>query len=235
MLRVDTEVTTPIEPTTEDQLVAELEQRVPEQDAVLISDYDKGVCTPRLLSSAIGLANQCGLPVLVDPGRAREFQLYRHASLIKPNRTETEMFTGQRIGDRTDALNAGTQMCRQLDLDMAVITLDADGIALAYHDGNGHVFPTKARSVYDITGAGDMVLAMLGLAFAAGVDAETAVALANAAAGLEVDRTGVAPLTRDEIRAELKVHQLNSRRKISEVDQIAGCVTSIACAASESS
>jgi D-beta-D-heptose 7-phosphate kinase/D-beta-D-heptose 1-phosphate adenosyltransferase len=221
ILRVDTEVTTAIDAATESRLCAELDEHLPGQDAVLISDYDKGVCTPGLVAMAIRLANDCRIPVLVDPGRGREFGLYRQATLIKPNRTETEMFTGQRIESRGDAIRAGAMMCQQLDLAMAVITLDADGIALVHHSGAGKVFPTKARSVYDITGAGDMVLAMLGLAIAAGIDAESAVSLANAAAGLEVDRTGVAPLTRDEIRAELQIHQLNSRRKISDVDQAA--------------
>jgi D-beta-D-heptose 7-phosphate kinase/D-beta-D-heptose 1-phosphate adenosyltransferase len=220
ILRVDTEVNSAIESMTEARLCAELESYVPRQDAVLISDYDKGVCTPRLVSTAIRLARRQRIPVLVDPGRGRDFELYRQATLVKPNRTETEMFTGQRLSEPDDAIRAGALVCQQLDLEMAVITLDADGIALVHRDGRGRVFPAKARSVYDITGAGDMVLAMLGLAMAAGADAQTAVGLANAAAGLEVDRTGVAALTRDEVRGELQAHQRNTRRKIADVDQV---------------
>jgi D-beta-D-heptose 7-phosphate kinase/D-beta-D-heptose 1-phosphate adenosyltransferase len=96
---------------------------------------------------------------------------------------------------------------------MAVITLDASGMALARADGTGKIFAAKARSVYDITGAGDMVLAMLALGFGARLPAETSVQLANVAAGLEVDRTGVTALTREEIRAELNVHPRQSLRK----------------------
>jgi D-beta-D-heptose 7-phosphate kinase/D-beta-D-heptose 1-phosphate adenosyltransferase len=220
ILRVDTEVTSAVGRTTEERLCAELRAHIPGQNAVLISDYDKGVCTPHLIATAIELANSHRIPVLVDPGRGRDFSIYRQATLIKPNRNETEMFTGQRITCEADAIEAGTRLCRQLDLQAAVITLDADGIALVQSDGQGKVFPTRARSVYDITGAGDMVLAMLGLAVGAGTEAEIAVALSNAAAGLEVDRTGVAPLTRDEISAELRVHQLNSRRKVSDAAQL---------------
>jgi D-beta-D-heptose 7-phosphate kinase/D-beta-D-heptose 1-phosphate adenosyltransferase len=220
ILRVDTESTEPLDAVVEERLAQELETHIPRQDAVLISDYDKGVCTPRLIALAVRRANECGIPVLVDPGRGRDFTIYRRATLIKPNRHETETFTGRRIASGDDAIVAGAQLCRQLELELAVITLDADGIALVTRGAAGKLFPTRARSVYDITGAGDMVLAMLGLALAAGADAETAVALSNAAAGLEVDRTGVAALTRDEIAAELQVHQLDSRRKITELDQL---------------
>jgi D-beta-D-heptose 7-phosphate kinase/D-beta-D-heptose 1-phosphate adenosyltransferase len=216
VLRVDTEVTSDIDSTTEDRLAAQFREQLPRQDAVLISDYDKGVCTRRLISQAIKLANERHIPVLIDPGRGRDFAVYRQATLIKPNRTETETFTGQRIRNGDDAIRAGTYMCQQLELAIAVITMDADGIALIQRDGQGDVFPARARSVYDITGAGDMVLAMLGLALGAGADAATAVELSNAAAGLEVDRTGVAPLTREEIGEELKIHQITSGRKVTD-------------------
>lgn len=214
MLRVDHEVTTPIERVLEDQLISRLVSLIPQHSGVLISDYAKGVCTPRVLSTAISVARHHHVPVLVDPGRGVELAAYRGATLVKPNRIETELATGTKVVRADDALRAGRCMCEQFDLAMSVITLDSDGMALIERDGTAQVFPTRARSVYDITGAGDMVLAMLGLSLGGGLEPAIAVQLANAAAGLEVDRTGVATLTRDEIRRELTAHQLNSHRKI---------------------
>src|SRR5207245_6991204 len=90
-----------------------------------------------------------------------------------------------------------------LDLEAAIITLDKDGMALKHRDGRNKVFPTRPRQVYDITGAGDMVLTMLGMALAGGADYEAAIALANVAGGLEVEKIGVATVTRDEILRDL--------------------------------
>lgn len=221
MLRVDTEVTAEIASETEDHLVELLEQLIPEYDAVLISDYNKGVCTPRCLRTTIRIAKEQEIPILVDPGRARPLELYRGATLIKPNRQETVLATGQQVERCDDAIRIGFELCQRFDFGMTIITLDAEGMVLAERDGFGKTYPTRARSVYDITGAGDMVLAMLGLSLAARIRPEYAVQLANTAAGLEVDRTGVCPLTRAEIRAELESHQLNSRRKICTLDQLA--------------
>ncbi|MCA9152205.1 MAG: D-glycero-beta-D-manno-heptose 1-phosphate adenylyltransferase, partial [Planctomycetales bacterium] len=221
MLRVDTETTEPLAVEIEQQLIARIAAAMPTQDAVLISDYDKGICTPNCIRATIDMARQRGIPVLVDPGRGRDLTLYRNATVIKPNRSETELAVHQRINSPAMALRAGSALCQQYGFDMAVITLDADGMALTNVSGAGQIFPTKARSVFDITGAGDMVLSVLGLGFASGLPADVNVQLANAAAGLEVDRTGVTPLTRNEIRAELTHHQFSSRRKVGDLDQIA--------------
>ena len=221
ILRVDTESTVALSASDEERVVAALEATIPAHDAVLISDYSKGACTPRTLAAAIDVARRHRIPVLVDPGRTQNFRCYRGATLVKPNRHETETASGRLIRQPDDALEAGRALCERLDLDLAVITLDADGMALVPKTGKGHVFSTRARSVYDITGAGDMVLAMLGLAIASGIDHATAVQLANVAAGLEVDRTGVCALTREEIRRELQDHQATSSRKVVARDEAA--------------
>ena len=96
-------------------------------------------------------------------------------------------------------MRLGQALCRRLRLDAAVVTLDKDGIALAHQHGPGRIFPTRAREVCDVTGAGDMVLAVLGLCRAAGVDEELAISLANTAAGLEVERFGATPISRQEL------------------------------------
>jgi D-beta-D-heptose 7-phosphate kinase/D-beta-D-heptose 1-phosphate adenosyltransferase len=96
-----------------------------------------------------------------------------------------------------------------LELDAAIITLDKDGMALSHRDGSRRILPTRPRQVYDITGAGDMVMAALGMALAAGADYELAIRLANVAGGLEVEKIGVAPVTRDELLRDILQHGFN--------------------------
>jgi D-beta-D-heptose 7-phosphate kinase / D-beta-D-heptose 1-phosphate adenosyltransferase len=203
ILRVDHENCDPLGGELERQLIERIVSRMPDHDALLISDYGKGVCTPRLLKAAVEAALRSGVPVMVDPSRSCPLGDYRGVTVIKPNRLETELATGRKIVGAADALAAGRQLCQDLDAQMALITLDRDGMMLVQRDGSGKIFPTHARAVYDITGAGDMVLAVVGLCLADGVAAADAVRLGNVAAGLEVERAGVAVIYRDELRAEL--------------------------------
>jgi D-beta-D-heptose 7-phosphate kinase / D-beta-D-heptose 1-phosphate adenosyltransferase len=203
ILRVDSETRDALCRTIESQLIGFLVERTADHDAVLISDYDKGVCTQPLLRAAIDVARQSNLPVLVDPMRASDYSRYRYATTMTPNRTEAGMATGIRIETISDALQAGETLRRDLDLDFGIVTLDADGIALVTPDGQGAVYPTQPRAVYDITGAGDMVLATIGLCMASGVSAADAVRLGNIAGGLEVEKVGVAVIPRAEIAERL--------------------------------
>ena len=109
------------------------------------------------------------------------------------------------IDSQEQALAAGEQLLRQLNAEAMVITLDREGMALVHRDGRRKLFPTRPRQVYDVTGAGDMVLSVLGISLAAGFDYEDAITLANIAAGLEVERVGVATLTRAELLADVEV------------------------------
>jgi D-beta-D-heptose 7-phosphate kinase/D-beta-D-heptose 1-phosphate adenosyltransferase len=172
-------------------------------DIVLISDYDKGVCTPGLLAALIAGARAVGLRVLADPIRGSDYRKYHGCSAITPNRLEAGLASGRVLQGTAQVLEAGGQLQEQLDLEAAVITLDKDGMALAHRDGRRQVFPTRPRQVYDITGAGDMVLSVLAMALAAGADYDAAIALANVAGGLEVEKIGVATVTRDEILRDL--------------------------------
>ncbi len=220
ILRVDTEATEVIPSQVEQQLIEGLIRRLPGHDALLISDYAKGTCTEKCVQAAILAAQDANIPILVDPGRGRDFSIYRHATLIKPNRTETETATQSKIDNPEDAMQAGEKLCQQHNFEMAVITLDADGMALVPRAGAGEIYSTKARSVFDITGAGDMVLSVLGLCLGAGLNPEESVQLANIAAGIVVDRTGVCTILRDEIRTELTA-QRNSMRKQVTLNQAA--------------
>lgn len=219
MLRVDHEVRTPLSPELTDQLLDKVRLTISDFDVLLISDYAKGVCTAAVTQAVIKMARQAGKPVLVDPLRGGDYQQYRGATLLKPNRVETELATGQKIVSSDDAIRAGSRLCDNLDIDLAVITLDRQGMALVHRDGHGQVVPTRARSVYDITGAGDMVLAMLAAAIGGGATVEEAVHLANIAAGLEVERAGVAVISKQEIADELSSGARTGQGKVFSLEQ----------------
>jgi len=203
MIRVDYEVRTPLAEDQEDRLIQAITRHLERSDIVLISDYDKGVCTPRVLAATIAAARSHGRRTLADPIRSRDYRKYHGCSAITPNRLEAGLATGRIIGDAATALDAAAQLREQLDLEAAIVTLDKEGMAIVHSDGRSEVFPTRPRQVYDITGAGDMVLAVLGMALAAGADYDSAIRLANIAGGLEVEKIGVATVTREEILRDL--------------------------------
>jgi D-beta-D-heptose 7-phosphate kinase/D-beta-D-heptose 1-phosphate adenosyltransferase len=211
ILRVDKEVRDPLAAMVEAKLLAAIGRVLGEQDIVLISDYAKGVCTPNLLSEVIRLARGAGKRVLVDPIRGADYSSYRGASSMTPNRLEASLATGGKITVAPDALPLAGKLCEDLDLEAAIITLDKEGMALVHRDGRSGIFATRQRQVYDITGAGDMVLAVIGMALAAGADYDDAIRLANVAGGLEVEKVGCAIVTRDEIIADLGGRHAGSR------------------------
>lgn len=201
MLRVDSEVRRPLSQPMETALTAALQTRLADFHAVLIADYAKGCCSAELLSRVISAATKLQIPLLVDPGRGRDLALYRGATLLKPNRREAEALAGLEIATPEDGLQAARILCETADLAAAVITLDREGVVFATADGGSGQTPTRARSVFDITGAGDMALAALGLALAERWSIAEAVDLANRAAGLEIERLGIEPVTREELAA----------------------------------
>ena len=203
MIRVDYEVSTPLAKAREERLREALARQVDRADLVLISDYDKGVCTPSVLAATIAAARRRGVRILVDPIRGRDYRKYHGCSAITPNRLEAGLATGRVLADTAAALESAAQLREQLDLEAAIVTLDKEGMAMVHADGRAEVFPTRPRQVYDITGAGDMVLAVLGMALAAGADYDPAIRLANIAGGLEVEKIGVATVTREEILRDL--------------------------------
>jgi D-beta-D-heptose 7-phosphate kinase/D-beta-D-heptose 1-phosphate adenosyltransferase len=231
MIRVDYEVRIPLAASVEQDLCKIAAAAVRKADVVLVSDYDKGVCTPALLTAVVAAAKAHGVRVVVDPIRGSDYRKYHGCSAVTPNRLEAGLATGRVLTAAAEALEAAAQLRERLDLEAAVVTLDKEGIALAHGDGRRHVFPTRPRQVYDITGAGDMVLSVLGMALAAGADYDPGIRLANVAGGLEVEKIGVATVTRDEILRDLLhsgpgsdkvlarealLHELDSRRRLGQ-------------------
>lgn len=221
ILRVDRETREALSLEIEDQLLARVLPRLHEHGVVLISDYSKGVCTPRVLREVISAAKAVGVPVLVDPGPKANYLDYARATAITPNRLETRTATGLEVRTADDAFAAGRQLVESLHLQFAFVTLDKDGIALSLNDGSAELFPTRKREVYDITGAGDMVLAMIGVGLADGLSPQDLCRLANVAGGLEVERIGVVAISRPEILGDLIERSRRTGDKISGLSELA--------------
>jgi len=220
MIRVDYETRDPISAMVETRLHAELPAAMAWADLVLISDYDKGVCTPTLLDSIVAAARAVGVKIVADPIRSNDYSRYRGVHCMTPNRLEAQLATGLSIGLPQDALLVGERLVETLEMEAVLVTLDRDGMALVRSDGRAELMPTRPRQVYDITGAGDMVLAVVGLCLASGADYDEAGALGNVAGGLEVEKFGVALLTREEILQDLVTHDRPEGSKVLEREHV---------------
>nr|NIP86896.1 bifunctional heptose 7-phosphate kinase/heptose 1-phosphate adenyltransferase [Planctomycetales bacterium] len=217
ILRVDHEQRGPLDSQTEDQLIRQLEGRLDRFDVLLVSDYGKGVCTPRLLRRVIAAARAAKIPVIVDPVQGTNYEWYGGATALTPNRHEAAAASGIAIDQPAKAWEAAQQLCQQADLEMVFVfvTLDRDGIAwFQPKPAQKEIFPTRPRAVYDITGAGDMVLATIGICLAAGCTPAQAAQLANVTGGLEVEQVGVAVIRRAEIRNYLRMAQQPAATKV---------------------
>ncbi len=214
LLRVDREATFPLNTALEKRIVESLFAGQPRYDAVVVSDYYKGLVTPELMAAILAFARDRRVPVLVDPARIADYGRYRGVTVLKPNRVQAELATNRRIERPDDAFAAGKELCDRYHLNAAVITLDRDGIVLVPAAGPERWFPTPRCHVRDITGAGDMVLATLALVRGGGKSLTAATRLANVAAGLEVQQLGVAPVTRAAILAALQSSPVTSSKQV---------------------
>lgn len=203
ILRVDWEEQAAVGEETAAALQAEVSALMADVDAVVLSDYGKGVLSSELCAHALSQARERGLPVVVDP-KGCDYTKYRGATLVSPNRREAELALGHALSD-DDALSEGAQELSQAnEIDAVVITLGAGGILFRTAEGDEGRVATKARAVYDVTGAGDTVVAHLALYLGAGAGLGDAVLLANEAAGIVVGRLGAATVTREELAARVR-------------------------------
>jgi D-beta-D-heptose 7-phosphate kinase/D-beta-D-heptose 1-phosphate adenosyltransferase len=198
--RADRERAEDVERRVEDALVARARGALVGCQAVIVSDYQKGVVTPRLMRAVLELARRRRVPVLVDP-KVRHLALYRGASVVTPNQSEAEQATGVRIRSDADLRRAGERLLRSLRCRAALITRGEHGLSLFERGRKPVHITTTAREVFDVTGAGDTVIATLTLAMCAGAALPRAAALANLAAGVVVGKLGTATATPEEILA----------------------------------
>ena len=202
LLRIDEENTDPFTEAQYSQLLNRYLECLEQVDVVCLQDYNKGILEENFCRRLIKEANTAGKKVLVDPPFGHAYDKFTGACLITPNRKETSWAVGFSVETIADADRASQMLKDQLKLDAAVITLDKEGAYLRT-DELAEQIPTIARNVYDVTGAGDMMLAMLAVAIAAGCDYRTALQLANIASGIEVEKFGVATVSIDEMVNEI--------------------------------
>jgi D-beta-D-heptose 7-phosphate kinase/D-beta-D-heptose 1-phosphate adenosyltransferase len=201
MFRVDEESREPINRSTEEKMLQHALRAMRNADVLCLEDYNKGVLTDSLCRALITQAEKMNVPVFVDPAAIEDFSKYRGANCITPNRSEASTVTGMDGTAADDAAlrHIGRKLQKDLNIENVVLTLDRQGLLLQRRGSSPLHVGTQAREVYDVTGAGDMVLAALAAARANGVDWPQALELANVAAGLEVERFGVVPITLDEL------------------------------------
>lgn len=195
VVRIDREVTNPLAGPSRDSVVEAANAAIEDADVLLLADYDKGVLDPALISILIGAAATVEIPVLADP-RERHFFEFAGCTVLKPNRREFELAFRDARSDDDGHLAAARE---QLDVDNLLVTLGSDGMILIDSQGIASHTSTLARDVYDVSGAGDTVLAWLGIAIAAGATPHEATWLANLAAGIQVGKRGTATVAHEEI------------------------------------
>jgi D-beta-D-heptose 7-phosphate kinase/D-beta-D-heptose 1-phosphate adenosyltransferase len=200
--RLDVEERAPPPPALEDALLSAVHKHLPGAQACLISDYAKGVVTPRVARELIRLARQAGRPVIVDP-KGADYSKYRGATVVKPNLHEAERSAKVEITGEATMKEAAARLIELLDGSAVLITRGPDGMALFRRGAAPWHVPAVVRNVFDVTGAGDTVAGTLAMGLAARGPLEQAIELANRAASIVVGKVGTATVTCDELRAEL--------------------------------
>jgi len=223
MFRMDIETRDPLPRALADRMLKAIESKIDAADVVCLEDYNKGVCDEALCQRLVKLCRDRRKPLLIDPAAIEDYRKYRGATAITPNRSEAELATGLDTPIEASELhNAGlaTKLLLELDLDAVVLTLDKHGALLEERGGEPVLVPTVARSVYDVTGAGDMVLAALAGARANGMDWLDAVRFANVAAGLEVQVFGAQPIPFANVQRETMVQFGNLEGKVRTLEEL---------------
>jgi D-beta-D-heptose 7-phosphate kinase/D-beta-D-heptose 1-phosphate adenosyltransferase len=196
VVRYDRESTDEISTESQDKILSTFKAIVSDYDGVLLSDYGKGVLGLKLTQSLIAIANENSKKVLVDP-KGLDYSKYKGAYLLTPNKKEASKATGININDDESLTKAITKLKIECDLNVSLITLSEQGVAV--YDDELRTHPTVAREVFDVTGAGDTVLASLGFALSCGFGVDDAVEFSNLAAGVVVGKIGSSTATLNEI------------------------------------
>jgi D-beta-D-heptose 7-phosphate kinase/D-beta-D-heptose 1-phosphate adenosyltransferase len=197
VVRADRESRIPVTSKIEDQIIASLKEALKQADAFVVSDYDKGVVTPRILREILPVAYE-QVPVLIDP-KLRNFNEYRPATLVTPNHLEALRMSDSEDHSDDGSHTAAKVIREKLGCDAVLITRGDRGMMLLEGDGGPVYVETAAREVYDVTGAGDTVIAALACALACGATMVEAASFANRAAGIVVGKVGTATASAEEL------------------------------------
>ena len=218
IIRYDKESKEDITEASSLKIIETLSKNITSYDIVILSDYGKGVLTDELSQAIIKLANENSVRVLVDP-KGSDFSKYKGAYLLTPNKKEAILATQIDIEDNKSLQEALLKLKNECDLDISLITLSEDGIAT--YDKELEIFPTVAKEVFDVTGAGDTVIASIAYALSAGLNIEETAKFANLAAGVVVGKIGSATVTIGEIEEyEASLHKSTSDAHIKTFKEI---------------
>ncbi|NLO17579.1 MAG: D-glycero-beta-D-manno-heptose-7-phosphate kinase [Arcobacter butzleri] len=225
VVRYDKESKDPISQESIDKIKNNLTKTIDSIDVILLSDYGKGVLTNTLTKDIIDLANKHNKKVLIDP-KGSDYSKYANAYLLTPNKKEASLATNIEINSKEMLLTAITKLKNELDLGVSLITLSEDGIAI--YDDKLSIKPTVAKEVFDVTGAGDTVLASLGYMTALGKDIYESVEFANLAAGVVVSKVGSATATLEEIEAyRYSLHKSGPESHIKTKDEMIKIISNL--------
>jgi rfaE bifunctional protein kinase chain/domain len=214
VVRADRETRQPVSGVLIAELTDVFLRHLPSATAIIISDYDKGVVNHDLLAGILPEARSAGVPVFLDP-KVHHTAYYRPITMITPNQREAEALTGVAIRDEQTLEQAGRSLLEQFGCEHALITRGENGMSLfnassAFGAFRSQHLPTFAREVFDVTGAGDTVIATLALAHAAGASMEECATLANHAAGIVVGKVGTATVSRPELLLDFVARNAHS-------------------------
>ena len=218
VLRIDRETKQEISQAHVTRLVQFVREHIDSFNVVLLSDYGKGLFTEMLLRQVIDVANQNNRTIIVDP-KGLNFKKYAGATAITPNKKEASLAAGVEIVDNASLMAAGQKLLEDIPVQKVLLTCGQAGIVLFEHGKKPYQIPAETRQVFDVSGAGDTVLAVLGLGFASGASSRQAAALANVAAGIVVGKVGTATVSREEIQRALEpaVGSMAKQKTVSEL------------------
>jgi len=218
IIRYDKESKENISKDAELKLIEIFKSKIEFYDIVILSDYGKGLLTENLTQSLISVGNEANIKVLVDP-KGFEYEKYKNAYLLTPNKKEAINATNIQIEDKISLEKAIRKLKKDYNLNISLVTLSEGGIAI--YDENLRIKPTVAKEVYDVTGAGDTVIASIAFALACGYDIDKAVEFSNLSAGVVVGKIGSATATLNEIIAyESSINKSNSYSHIKTIEEI---------------
>ena len=202
----------------QNQLIEYLQEKVPKCDAVIVSDYGKGLLSTSVLKELAQYGKKHGIPVIGDPKRISNYGIYQDFTLIKPNRKETEAAVGFSLNNRNDILRAAEKLKKEVRLDYLVISLDQDGLLLFKSPDDYHFFEAQTQEVFDVVGAGDTVSSVLAFMIAGKANIEDAAYWAQLAASMEIQHVGVVSFTKNELLQRFEFGE--SSTKILTLEQL---------------
>lgn len=214
MLRADFEKKQAISEDIAAQLLAKAEAMLADVQAVVLSDYDKGLLTPAFIAALIKAARAAGVPVIVDP-KGQDYALYSGASVVTPNKKElSEACMGAVVDSDDEVIAAATSLIERSGIDAVVATRSGDGISVVQDDAEPVHLRTVDIEVFDVSGAGDVVIATIAAAVAAGASLPDAAGLANVAGGIAVSKVGTAPIRAAELLEALQGDEADIQTRV---------------------